>query len=110
MAAKPGQFTAGKDPIQKGNLAKERINCEKDLVCRWSSGGLIFAMAGVADWVHWRRKVLLQFRQTSLPVYYRGVQHDRGSTESLELHERKGSWRGPKHPRRTLVEETPGSG
>jgi len=44
--------------------------------------------------------------QLSLPVHYRGVQHDRKLTGSLKLHWRRGSRRGPKYPRRTLVGET----
>jgi len=40
--------------------------------------------------------------------HYQEVQHDRGPTGSLELRGRKGSRKGTKYPRRTLVRETPG--
>jgi len=37
------------------------------------------------------------------------VQHDRGPIGSLKLHGRRGSQKGPKHSRRTLVGKMPGS-
>jgi len=54
--------------------------------------------------------VLLWFWQASLPVYFWEVQHDIDwePTGSLELHRKRGSWKGPKYPRRTLVGETLG--
>jgi len=51
--------------------------------------------------------VLLRFWQANLPVNYRGVQHDRGPTGNLDLHERKGSRRGPKYPKRTSLAKGP---
>jgi len=39
----------------------------------------------------------------SVPVHFREVHHDQGPTGSLELHERRGSRKDPKYPRRILV-------
>jgi len=52
--------------------------------------------------------MLFRFWQASLQVYYREVQRDRKPTGCLELHGRRGSLKGLKYPRKTLVGETPG--
>jgi len=63
--------------------------------------GLIFAG---------RREMLLRFWRASLPVCYREVQGDRRPAGSLELHGRRGSRRGLKYPRSTLVGKRWGRG
>jgi len=90
---------------------QNRESCEKDFVYRWRSRhALSLQWLGLTCWEHGRRGVLLRFWRASLPVRYREVQRDREPTGSLELYERRGSQRGPKYPRRTLVEETLGRG
>jgi len=62
-------------------------------------------MVGVSGQGTWVKDVLLWFWQASLPVHFREVQHDWEPTGSLELHGKRGSQKGPKYPRKTLVGE-----
>jgi len=71
---------------------------------------LIFAITGASELGIWAKRSVALLWQGELPVHYRGVQYDRGPTESLELHKRKGSRKGPKYPRTTLVGKSGGRG
>jgi len=67
---------------------------------------LIFAMIGANRQETWVTRSVAPVWRASLPVHFREVQHDRRPTGSLKLHERRGSRKDPKYPRRTLVGET----
>jgi len=112
VASKSGQFTAsetGKGQFlweNRRSLAEERI--VRDISSPGSKAGLPnFAMTRASGMGMGQRKVLLWFWRASLPVYCHGFQRDRRPTESLELRGRKGSRRGFKYPRMTLLGETP---
>jgi len=113
VAAKSRQFTA--DKTEKGQFLRgNRRNLEGEEVVRKNSSPQRVASVsnlcnsrnqGQAAWVTGN---VAPFGQASLPVHFREVQHDRGSTGSLELHGRRGSRKDPKYPRRIFVGETLG--